>query len=140
MLSSGWEDWSTAKKLPVSVSMGSFAIPLEFRDTWYIGAGVHYQLNDRWTLQTGFRYDSSALKDSDRTTAFPIDRQVSVGVGALYDFSEKLRIGLSFQWTSLGNASVNTANVKGDYKSNDMFLFGATMAWKKLPWSGWGTL
>ncbi len=140
MLSSGWEDWSTAEKLPVSVTMGSAAIPLGFRDTWYIGAGVHYQLNDAWTLQTGFRYDSSALKDSDRTTAFPIDRQVSVGVGALHEFSEKLRIGLSFQWTSLGNASVNTANIKGDYKSNDMFLFGATMAWKKLPWSGWGTL
>ena len=67
-------------------------------------------------------------------------RQWSVGVGALHHYSEKLRIGLSFQWTSLGNASVNTANVKGDYKSNEMLLFGATMAWKKLPWSGWGTL
>ena len=140
MLSSGWEDWSTAKSLPVSVAMGSADIPLEFRDTWYIGAGVHYDLNDAWTLQTGFRYDSSALKDSDRTTAFPVDRQWSVGIGALHDYSEKLRVGLSFQWTSLGSSSVNTDNVHGDYKKNDMFLFGVTLAWKKLPWSGWGTL
>jgi long-chain fatty acid transport protein len=140
MMSGGWEDWSTAKTLPVSVSLGSTAIPLEFRDTWYLGAGVHYQLNDAWILQTGFRYDSSALKDSDRTTAFPIDRQWSLGIGALHHYSEKLRIGLSFQWTDLGKSNVNTDNVKGHYKSNEMFLFGVTLAWKKLPWSGWGTL
>jgi long-chain fatty acid transport protein len=140
MMSGGWEDWSTAESLPLSVSLGSTAVPLKFRDTWYLGAGVHYQLNDAWTLQTGFRYDSSALKDSDRTTALPVDRQWSLGVGTLYDYSEKLRIGLSFQWTDLGNSSVDTDNVHGDYKSNDMFLFGLTLAWKKLPWSGWGTL
>ncbi len=140
MMSGGWEDWSTAKSLPVSTSMGSAAIPLKFRDTWYLGAGVHYALNDAWTLQTGFRYDSSALKKSDRTTAFPIDRQWSLGVGALHHYSEKLRIGLSFQWTDLGKAPVTTGNVSGHYKSNDLFLFGVTLAWKKLPWSGWGTL
>lgn len=140
MMSGGWEDWSTAASLPISTSMGSAAIPLKFRDTWYLGAGVHYRLNDAWTLQTGFRYDSSALKDSDRTTAFPIDRQLSVGVGALHEYSEKLRIGLSFQWTDLGRADVNTDNIQGHYKSNDMFLFGVTLSWKKLPWSGRGTL
>ena len=139
MMSAGWEDWSTAETLPVSVPRGSTAIPLEFRDTWYIGAGAHYRLNDAWTLQTGFRYDSSALKDGDRTTAFPIDRQWSVGVGALHDYSENLRIGLSFQWTDLGKASVDNTRVSGDYKRNDLFLFGVNLAWKKLPWSGRGT-
>ena len=139
MMSGGWEDWSTAESLPVSVTLGSAAIPLKFRDTWYLGAGVHYHLNDAWTLQTGFRYDSSALKKRDRTTAFPIDRQWSLGVGVLHHYSEKLRIGLSFQWTDLGKAPVTTGNISGDYKSNDLFLFGVTLAWKKLPWSGRGT-
>ncbi len=120
--------------------MGSTEIPLQFRDTWFLAGGLHYHLNEAWTLQTGVRYDSSALRDADRTTAFPIDRQISVGVGALHHYSEKLRIGLSFQWTSLGNASVQNDRVHGDYRDNDMFLFGVTLAWKKLPWSGRGTL
>ena len=93
-------------------------------------------------MQTGFRYDSSALKDSDRTTAFPIDRQWSLGVGALHRYSEKLRIGLSFQWTDLGRARVTSDDVDkvhGHYKANDLFLFGVNLAWTKLPWSGWGT-
>jgi long-chain fatty acid transport protein len=139
MMSSGWEDWSTAKSLPVSVARGSAALALEFRDTWYIGAGVHYALNDAWKLQTGFRYDSSALKDSDRTTAFPIDRQWSLGVGALHQYSEKLRVGVSFQWTDLGKAPVDNDRVSGKYKSNDLFLFGITLAWSELPWGGRGT-
>jgi long-chain fatty acid transport protein len=139
MLSSGWEDWSTANSLPVSVPAGSPSIALDFRDTWYIAAGAHYALNDKWKLQTGFRYDSSALKDSDRTTAFPIDRQWSLGVGVLHQYSEKLRVGFSFQWTDLGKAPVDNDRVSGEYKSNDLFLFGITLAWSELPWSGRGT-
>ena len=85
------------------------------------------------------REERSALKDSDRTTAFPIDRQWSVGVGTLHQYSENLRIGLSFQWTDLGRAPVDNTRVSGHYKSNDLFLFGVNLAWTKLPWSGRGT-
>ncbi len=87
-------------------------------------------------MQTGVRYDSSALKDADRTTGFPIDRVWTLGVGGLYDWSEKLRIGLSFVWTDLGKAPANTSFVKGKYRRNDVFLFGFSAHWKKLPWSG----
>jgi len=75
--SGGWEDWSTAGELPVSVGPIAASVPLSFRDTWYVAAGVHYHLNDAWTLQTGLRYDSSALKDSDRTTALPVAATIS---------------------------------------------------------------
>jgi long-chain fatty acid transport protein len=139
VMSSGWEDWSVAKSLPVSTTAGSGGIPLKFRDTWYLGVGAYYQLNDEWTLQTGFRYDSSALKDKNRTTALPIDRLWTLGVGGLYDYSEKLKIGLAFSWTSLGNAPVNNTSVKGKYSRNDLFLFNVTLNWRKLPWSGRGT-
>jgi long-chain fatty acid transport protein len=142
VMNSGWEDWSAAKSLPVSASagpLGSASIPLKFRDTWYIGLGGYYQLNDEWTLQSGFRYDSSALKDTNRTTALPIDRVWTLGVGGLYDYSEKLKIGLAFSWSSLGSAPVNNPRVKGKYTSNDLFLFNVSLNWKKLPWSGRGT-
>jgi long-chain fatty acid transport protein len=139
VMNSGWEDWSVAKSLPISASMGSTAIPLNFRDTWHIGAGGYYKLNDEWTLQTGLRYDSSALKDKNRTTALPVDRLWTFGVGGLYDYSEKLKIGLAFSWTNLGSASVNNPTVKGKYTRNEVFLFNVSFNWKKLPWSGRGT-
>jgi len=139
VMNSGWEDWSVAKSLPVSAAAGSTSIPLKFRDTWYIGLGGYYQLNDDWTLQSGFRYDSSALKDTNRTTALPVDRLWTLGVGGLYDYSEKLKLGFAFSWTSLGSAPVNNPRVKGKYTSNDLFLFNVSLNWKKLPWSGRGT-
>jgi long-chain fatty acid transport protein len=136
LASGGWEDWSAAKNLPVSVVLGSASVPLNFRDTWYVAAGVHYHLNDAWTLQTGVRYDKSALKDSDRTAALPIDRLWTLAVGALYDWSEKLQIGFNFVWADLGSAPLNNTTVKGKYRRNDLFLFGLSFDWKKLPWSG----
>ena len=94
VMSSGWEDWSTAKSLPISAANAGAAIPLKFRDTWYIGLGGYYQLNDKWRLQSGFRYDSSALKDTNRTTALPVDRLWTLAAGGLYDYSETVKIGL----------------------------------------------
>jgi long-chain fatty acid transport protein len=139
VMSTGWEDWSAAKSLPLSTSNGSASIPLKFRDTWYIAGGVYFKVSDKWTVQTGFRYDSSALRDGDRTTALPVDRIWTLGIGGFYDFSEKLKIGLAFAWSDLGNAPVNNATVSGKYSSNDVFLFNVSFNWKKLPWSGRGT-
>ena len=139
VMNSGWEDWSAAKSLPVSASAGSASIPLNFRDTWYLGLGGYYELNDKWTLQSGFRYDSSAVKDRHRTTALPVDRVVTLGVGGLYDYSEKLKIGLAFSWSNLGSGPVNNPTVKGKYSRNEIFLFNVSLNWKKLPWSGRGT-
>jgi long-chain fatty acid transport protein len=139
VMNSGWEDWSTAKSLPISGANGGTAIPLKFRDTWYLGLGGYYQLNDEWRLQTGFRYDSSALKDRNRTTALPVDRAWTFAMGGLYDFSEKLGLGFAFSWTNLGNGSVNNPRVKGKYTRNEVFLFNVSLNWKKLPWSGRGT-
>lgn len=140
LLASGaWEDWSTAENLPVSVGAGSANVPLGFEDTWKVGVGLHYRLSDPWLLQAGFSYDTSALKNSDRTTAFPIDRQLRYAIGVQYDWSEFTRIGLSFVWIDLGNARVNTGFVKGEYEKNDVFLFGVNVNWKQLPWSGRGT-
>jgi long-chain fatty acid transport protein len=140
MMSGGWEDWSVAKNLPISAGAVSADLPLNYRDTWYLGAGIHYKVGDRWTLQTGFRYDSSALKDGDRTVALPSDQVLTAGVGVKYDWSEKLRIGFHFGYTDLGKAKVNQPGiVKGKYRHNDLYLFGVTLNWKELPWSGRGT-
>jgi len=139
LLGGDWEDWSVAKSLAISIVGGSAAVPLKFKDTWKGSIGMHYRLNKEWLLQTGFTYDTSALNKKDRTVALPVDRQTRFGFGAQYDWSESLRVGLSFEWLDLGKNKVDDAFVKGDYSTNDIFFFGFNMNWKKLPWSGWGT-
>jgi long-chain fatty acid transport protein len=139
-LSTGWEDWSVAETLPIDTGVGSTDIPLNMRDTWYLGAGIEWDPCADWTVETGFRYDSSALDDSDRTTSFPIDRVFTLGVGTRWDWTENTELALNFVWTNLGEGRVNTPNVRGKYRSNDLYLFGVHVNFKKLPWAGRLTL
>ncbi len=43
-------------------------------------------------------------------------------------------------WVDLGKARVNDAFVKGKYRDNELYIFGVSLQWKKLPWSGKATL
>ena len=60
---------------------------------------------------------------------------LTFGVGGKHAWSENLSIGFHFTYVDLGKAPVDTL-VKGSYKRNDLFLFGVSFDWKKLPWSG----
>ncbi|MGH0032702.1 MAG: OmpP1/FadL family transporter [Myxococcota bacterium] len=135
----GWEDWSTAGSVPTSFNAGTVQIPLEWKDTYKIGGGIHYRASDLWTLQAGVTYDTSPVEKADRLAALPVDRQIRWAVGGLYDWSEHTRVGLAFNWIDLGRASIDNARIRGSYSRNDLFLLALNVNWKQLPWSGRGT-
>ncbi len=131
-----WEDWSEADQLSVTLAARTIDATVGFRDTYKIGVGANYRLTDDWLLQTGLMYDTSALRNKDRSAAIPIDEQVRFSVGAQHDLNDSLTLGGSFTYVNLGAGEVRNPTVVGDYKNNDLFVFGATIAFKKLPWSG----
>lgn len=134
LFSAAWEDWSTLNTTAVSVNGGTASVPLAFEDTWRVAAGIHYHVTPEWMLQTGYAYDSSALKNKNRTTALPIDEQHRFGVGVVHRYSESLKLGLNFEWVHLGKAKVRTPNVIGSYARNDLFFVGLTMNWGTESW------
>jgi long-chain fatty acid transport protein len=91
-------------------------------------------------LQTGVTYDSSALKNKDRTVALPIDRQIRFGIGAIWDYSDSTEVAVNFQFADLGNSKVRQPVVTGNYSRNQLFFFGVMLNWKDLPWKDWGKL
>ena len=139
MLGAGWENWSTSAVVPLTTGGVSTQAQLGLKDTWKLRGGVHYRLNNAWLLQTGVSYDSSAVDTPDRLAALPLDRQWRVGIGTIHQWTQFLQLGLSFQWTSLGEAPLDNNVVKGKYGTNDVFFFNINANWKKLPWSGKGT-
>ena len=130
-----WEDWSTADELSITLGGRTVDATTGFRDTYKFGVGANWLVADRWLLQTGVMVDTSALKDRDRTTALPIDRQIRAAIGVQHELSEAVTLGLSFAYVNLGPADVNRPSVIGDYKDNDIFVFGLTVSFKKLWWS-----
>lgn len=135
-----WEDWSEADEATVTLGGRSANATLGFKDTYKVAVGTHVQVHDEWALKTGFTFDSSALQNKDRTAALPIDRQLRAAFGVEHDVSEFTRLGFGFVYINLGPGNIRTANVKGDYQNNELFLFGVNVSFKKLPWSGRATL
>lgn len=131
-----WEDWSKADELKVTLASRTVSATTGFQDTYKIGVGANYRLTESWLLQTGVMYDTSPLKNKDRSVALPIDEQVRYSVGAQHDLNESVKVGMSFTYVNLGAAEVRNPTVRGDYKNNDLFVLGTTVAFKRLPWSG----
>jgi long-chain fatty acid transport protein len=134
-----WEDWSEADNLEVTLGGTTVNASTGFKDTYKIALGANYRLTDEWLLQTGLSYDTSGLRNTDRTTALPIDEQIRFAIGAQHDLNESLTLGLSFVYVNLGQGEVRNATVRGDYDRNNIFVFGMTVAFKELPWSGKAT-
>ena len=139
-----FENWSELSDTDLNLGAIESSVHLGFKDTWKLRGGIHYQLDEKWMVQTGLSYDSSALNTSDRTAALPIDEQWRWGIGGTYDWSESTTIGFGFQYLNLGDNKINTNNplavppngLKGKYKNNEIFFFMLNLNFAKLPWDG----
>jgi len=127
----GWEDWSRLENVSLSTSGGgSAALPRNWKDTWHFAGGVHYRLSDPWLLQFGVGYDTSSVDAEDRTAYMPVDRQIRFTIGTQYAKSEKLTIGGAFEYADLGDAEINSSNLIGSYKNNNLLAFIINFNWK----------
>jgi long-chain fatty acid transport protein len=133
-----WEDWSELDTTAVSLNGNTEVVTLGFKDTWGGGIGLEIYPTDDWTFQTGMSFDSSALDDSDRTVALPVDDTIRFAVGVLHDYSENTQLGLAFNYMNLGDGNVDQATVSGSYSDNELFLFALSANFSKLPWAGRG--
>jgi len=126
----GWEDWSAFENVNISTGMGTQKIPRDWKDTWKFAAGVHYRPVDRWLLQLGWSYDTSAVDSEDRTPDMPMDRQIRYATGVQYQWSDRLSTGAQFVYADYGKAKIDNTLLQGDYKRNDIFFFAANANWK----------
>jgi long-chain fatty acid transport protein len=135
-----WEDWSAADKLSIGVDGLSIGATTGFRDTFKIGIGANFVATKDWLIQTGITFDTAGLKDSDRTTALPIDSQIRAAIGARYQWKPSTTLGFSFVYVNLGTGDVSNPTVSGDYDRNHVFVFGLTLDFNELWWAGRGTI
>jgi len=126
----GWEDWSSFDSLDISTDTGGQSIDTEWRDTYHFGAGVHYKPIQNWLLQAGITYDTSPVSDGNRTADLPLDRQIRYAVGVQHQYSESMTLGGAFEYIDLGDAKIDSDNLRGDYQDNRVFAFAVNMGYK----------
>jgi long-chain fatty acid transport protein len=104
----GWDNWSQFGKVDVSIdeTEHSTTTNVPYQDTYHTGIGAQYRLNPDWRINTGFSYDSSMVKDQDRTVTLPLGAMYKYGLGAEWQATEKYNIGMNYELYWEGDLSV----------------------------------
>jgi long-chain fatty acid transport protein len=138
----GWEDWSEFGKVDVSVNetQTSLTTNIPYQDTYHVGAGAQYRVNADWLVNAGFAYDTSMVKDADRTLALPVGASYKFGLGAQWQATPKYNVGFNYELTWIGDLPVtqqaampaspfSRGTVIGEYKSANMNFFAVNLKW-----------
>jgi long-chain fatty acid transport protein len=135
----GWQDWSEFGKVGVTVASedtSSLTVDRNYKDTWHLAVGAQYRAANPWLLTAGVAYDSSMVDDKDRTPDLPLGEAWRFGLGARYDWSKKLALGVgyTFFWSGDLDMDVNrgplAGRVSGTYEDTSMSFINFYLNWK----------
>lgn len=131
-----WNGWSSLKALEPMIGSARATAPLRynFEDTWRVGLGAKYQLNDAWNLRAGIAYDQTPVPDeASRTMTVPDSDRTWLAFGARWKMSPKTSVDMGyahifFKDVKTARAVMNTAEtatlqtVRGDFKTHAHLL------------------
>jgi long-chain fatty acid transport protein len=135
----GWQDWSEFGKVGVSVASentSSLTFDRNYKDTWHVAVGTQCRVADPWLLTAGVAYDSSMVDDKDRTPDLPLGEAWRFALGARYDWSKKLALGLGYTLLWSGDLDMNVnkgplaGKVSGTYENASMNFINFYVNWK----------
>ncbi|MCZ6837528.1 MAG: outer membrane protein transport protein [Planctomycetota bacterium] len=92
----GWTEWSAFSRVPTTIGPISFTADRNWDDTWHVGIGLEYMMNETWLLRTGFAYDSSPVDDDKLLPDIPVGEQYRFSVGVQKIISTGITFGLSY--------------------------------------------
>ena len=103
-----WTNWSVFKESRIVHENGPVIIVnRNWQDTWGGSVGLSYDIAPRWTLNTGISYDQSPVSDMDYKLDPPVDRQVSLGLGARWQIGKSSELTINYEYKDLGNNAVS---------------------------------
>jgi long-chain fatty acid transport protein len=132
----GWQQWSQFGMPNISLTgedARSFAADIDWGDTYHGALGVHYRYDEATLLTAGFAFDSSPLTATTRTPAFPLDRQMRIGLGGFRDVNESVSVGVQFEYIDLFSSNIERrgafrGRLEGDYGPNFGLIGSVTVA------------
>jgi long-chain fatty acid transport protein len=141
----GWQNWSQFGEIGLSLDTttatgntlsSSTTLDANFQDTWHTALGARYRLDPRWSVSAGFAYDSSPVRNSDRSIVLPLDRQYRYALGVQYDLRKDLTLGAAYEYLDAGSAPVDQTggllkgDLKGDLKDDAFHILALSANWK----------
>ena len=141
----GWQNWSEFGQIGLSIDTTtaggsslskSTSVDANFQDTWHTALGARYRLNPLWAVSAGFAYDSSPVRNADRSIVLPLDRQYRYGLGLTYDWRKNITFGAAYEYMDAGSAPVDQTggamkgDLKGRFKDDAFNILALNVNWK----------
>lgn len=134
----GWQNWDQFGKVDIGVDSAnptSLTAELEYKDTWHGAVGAQYKPVDNWLFSAGFAYDTSAVDDENRTFSAPMGESYRIGVGAQWQVSNSVNLGVAYEFLWAGDMSVEQdspvrGRVAGAYEDAWFSFFNVNLAWR----------
>jgi long-chain fatty acid transport protein len=135
LFSAGWEDWSVFSQNQLAITGGAAnptgVLERNFRDTWNAGVAFASVRNKSDSYAFGFSYDSSPVRDRDRTIDLPFDEtyKLSAAYGWHLDRDFSFALGGTLIYFGEGKVDQTSQGVRftGDFDTNVAMFLGGTV-------------
>lgn len=135
-----WEDWSAFSENTFQITgsgpLGASTVAnlnRDFRDTWRVGVGMGYKMEDT-ILLLGTSYDSSPVSDSNRTFDLPLDEQFRIAGALISESDTGPNYALSASYVYFGDGKIDQTSqgvrTKGEFDKNWGLFLGGTLSWE----------
>lgn len=134
MFSANWEDWSEFSQNQIAINGGVLnpvgVLERNFQDTWSAGVAFIDSSNKISGYSVGMSYDSSPVRNKDRTIDLPFDETYKFSASYFWKGSKQLNFGLGATLLYFGDGKVDQAaqgvRFKGEFDTNMALFMGGT--------------
>lgn len=129
-----------------NLDFSSISVPLNWKNTWFIGVGGDYRVNEQWTLKGGLAYDMTPTRSKYRELRVPDQDRYHFAVGARYSFNENLMFDIAYEYiytplTQIKNSPALPINIleqngipgniyTSGHSQAHATIFGGELTWK----------
>jgi len=134
----GYYQWSRFGKATLAVSdptSPTLVHPGKYQDTFCAALGGEYRFAENWLGSLKIAYESSPVKDQDRTCDFVAGPAYRLGGGIRWKAGETLELGATYEFIWSGDLSLDeyhgywAGRVAGTYTNTSVNLLALTLAW-----------
>ena len=135
IFSAGWEDWSAFSENQLAITGGAAdpagVLDRRFRDTWNAGVAFVSARHKGGSYSFGFSYDSSPVRNKDRTIDLPFDETYKLSAAYGWHLGQQMSFALGGTLLYFGDGKVDQTaqgvRFKGEFDTNIAMFLGGTL-------------
>jgi len=133
--SASWEDWSEFSENQLAITGGQLnpvaVLDRNFRDTWNAGVAYIDLSHATHGYSVGFSYDSSPVRNRDRTIDLPFDETYKLSAAYGWDGGKQMDFAIGATLLYFGDGKVDQVaqgvRFKGEFDTNIAMFLGGTL-------------